>query len=49
VVMGAFHRWWSWESGAHGHAYLTYSSSHTSFVEEMDFFNYVKNCRSRIW
>jgi hypothetical protein len=21
--MGAFHRWWSWESGAHGHAYLS--------------------------
>jgi ATP-dependent 26S proteasome regulatory subunit len=20
--MGAFHRWQSWESGAHGHAYL---------------------------
>jgi hypothetical protein len=23
--MGAFHRWRSWESGAHGHAYLTVS------------------------
>jgi hypothetical protein len=31
-VMGAFHRWWSWESGAHGHAYLNGS---TKFLESM--------------
>jgi hypothetical protein len=36
VVMGAFHRWRSWESDAHGHAYLiSKGSQNGTLIEEI--------------